>query len=668
MKFKRTLANMSERRLLATLVRDIFRPPIRITTMDWGRKYVTFTGKQSTISVGEFNPLAMPYMEYVYDCLDNPYIPYIVSKKSARIGWTTVINIYRGKRIHTDPTNMLLGFATGVAVRKFATGQWRDFLAGAPVLKKIINVGVAKNKENMYQYSFAGGQLNLSTLGSIGNQKGDNIPYVEIEEPDDVPDDVANQGDSFKNLKQRMKLVPLTQRKFIFGGTGTIKDFSRVEKAIKESNYMVFKACCHVCEQLVPMDETAFDNIVWSEYPNRYIDSIYGKDDPTTAEFLCPYCKSNWTFEQKTLNIIKGKEFGFTDHTGNFSKGWHQKNPRVTDTFGFDFSELMSCFEDGSNYESLAQDYILAKLELGKGNEAPMMSFVNNRKGGTYAGGFSAMEEEEMIALRSNYPEGIAPYEALIPFVGIDVQHNRFAVVSFAAGRNGNLYLIKWVELFGNVFNWEDPVWQRLTDFVLGGVTHVTGIPLPFMSGGIDSGDGKTAELVYRWVKLMNESYGVDIRATKGAKELKYSSDEIYREPSNAVVTTLHNTKRTLAQTMGVPVYYIGTHRCHDEVLRRISLNKNKDNYGNVVAHHDVFYFNEQSYGDYEKQMTSCRKVISTTSSIVKEVYKLVPGKHMDAMAATKNAFFAYYAAEVRLFTNEHWLEIEKGVYHDRAA
>lgn len=665
---KRTLSNISERRFFGELLQT-FQPTLRISTMDWGRLRRTLSSTESTINVGTFEPNIMPYMQYVYECLDNPYIPTVTSIKSARIGWTEVINTWLGNRIENKPCTMLLGFATLTQARKFTTGKWKEFVKNTPVLKKLINIGIAKNKENMFHAIFKNGSLSFSTLGSIINQKGDNIPVIIIEEPDDVKDEVSGQGDSFKNLEERMKLVPKTQRKFIFGGTGTDKDFSRVEKAVKKSNQLIFKACCHGCNSLIPLDTTAFDCLKWDDFENRYIDAIYGKENPDTARFECPICQIEWSFEQKTTNIIAGKEFGFTDHTGNFSKGWHPKNPNVTEVFGFIFSELLSTFKDGSDYRELAKDWILAKIDMAKGNEAPMKSFVNNRRGDTYASGFSTLEAEEMVGLRSNYPEHIIPYEGLIPFMGIDVQHTRFAITIIAAAPNGNVYLVSWYEIFGNVFNWEDPVWQKLTDIVVNGVKHVTGKILPIECTSIDCQDGKTAELVYRWVAKMNKPiaegglYEKDVRATRGCKDLKFSTDDIYQEPSSVFVSNDRGAARTLAETMGVPIYPLGTHRCQDEILRRIGLNKNKDELGQVISKHDVFYFNEQSYGGYESQMTSCRKLIDTTSSTTKEVYRLVPGKHCDAMAATKNSFHAMYSKRVREFSPEKWEAIKSYVY-----
>jgi hypothetical protein len=113
---------------------------------------------------------------------------------------------------------------------------------------------------------------------------------------------------------------------------------------------------------------------------------------------------------------------------------------------------------------------------------------------------------------------------------------------------------------------------------------------------------------------------------------------------------------------MGVPIYPLGTHRCQDEILRRIALNKNKDELGQVISKHDVFYFNEQSYGGFEEQMTSCRKLIDTTASTTKEVYRLIPGKHMDTMAACKNMVHAMYAKRVREISEAKWKAIESYV------
>ena len=644
--------NLSERRFFGNLLKAFEIPPY-YATIEWAKKFRTIGSKETSFGIGNFDPNLTPYIEYVYECLDNPYIPNISSQKSARIAWTETINNYRGKRIHISPTTMMLAFATRDAARDFAKNKWKDFLENISVLKNLVNHAVAENKKSLFDYEFPNGHLKLVTLGSISNQKSNNYEYIEIEEPDDAKDDVKGQGDTFDNLKERQKTVPITRRKFIFGGTPTFKDFSRVENAILASNQLIFKACCHHCNELIPMDGKAFDYIHIDEYQDRKIDEIYGKLDPETAVFICPACNNPWTFEEKNQNIIEGKKYGFTDHTGNFSKGWHPLKPEITEVFGFIFSELMSPFP-ASNFVELAKAQIKAEIELNKGNPAPMKSFTNNKKGMPYASGVSYMEIDTMKGFRKNYPEHVCPMEAMVITAGVDVQDNRFAIIIRGWGRNGNSWLVTWKEIFGDVKNIDDKVWQELAnETIFKEIPHASGKTIRVSGLTIDSADN--TELVYQWVLEMSK-HSDCVFAGRGVRDLKFSEDEIYQEPA-MLDPSLPKERKSLAERMGVILYKVGAHRAHNEILNRVALN------GNPEALRNIYFHNEQSYGQYEEQMLSCRKLIANDGSSTKEVYKLIPGKRKEAMDGEKLALHASIAIGVRLYTDEHWRQLEAYYY-----
>lgn len=659
----RTLFNISERRFLGTLLRSFYKPPY-MSTIEWAKTYRMISNKETSFGAGYFDADRTPYMEYVYDCLDNPYVPIIVAMKSARVTWTETLNNYRGKRIHLEPTSMLLGFSTEKAAKTFAKKKWKYFLEGVEVLRGIIDQGIAENKKNIYSYFFPNGDLQLATLGSIASQKSDNYEYIEIEEPDDAPEDVQGQGDTFANLKERQKLVPTTRKKFIFGGTPTDKDFSRVEKALKTSNHLVFKAECHECHSLIALDHTGFSHIKYDEYPEKAIDDVYGKYNPDSAMFFCPICSTRWTSEQKNLNIIAGKKHGFIDHTGKFSKGWHPLRPNITEVFGFSFSELLFPEKEKDHFVELAKAEILALKDMEIGNELLLKSFTNNKKGQPYASGFSAIEAEEMVLFRKNYPENICPAEALVVVMGIDVQDNRFAIRKRGWGRNGNSWGIVWKEIFGNVLNRSDPVWEDLKAEILKEIPHAgsedkTITPI-YVS--IDAADN--TELVYDFVNEMDELYShVKVLACKGVRDLKFSADEIYREPNTLDLNTDQKARKTLAETMGVVVYNVGAHKAHSEILRRLNLVRlAKDRPDEYKS--DLFFWNESEYGLYEEQMTSCRKIFTQDrNGNMKEVYKLIPGKRKEAMDCEKLALHAAYAAGIRNYTDSRWRELENYYY-----
>jgi len=490
--------------------------------------------------------------------------------------------------------------------------------------------------------------------------KTSSIPFIGVEEPDDVRDDVKGQGDTLDLLKGRQKSFPIGFKKLIYGGTPTDKDFSRVEKGYKESNQLVFKAQCHECKELIELDILVM--LKYDEYQGRYIDEMYGKYNPETAYLECPSCLTIWTNEQKEQNILEGKKHGFYDFTGKFSKGWHAKKPEITECFGVHIPELLSTLSS-STLVDLAKKKILADIELAKGNEGLLKSFVNNTAGLPYASGITSLEVEEMKKLRKNYPEHIVPMDGLELTVGIDVQDNRFALIIRAWGRNNNSWLVTWKEIFGDVkiqeMNEEQTgflgIWGELTDILTSSIPHASGKLMPIKAVSIDSGDN--TELVYRWVLFMNSMYDIEVRATKGVKDLKYSEDEIYREPGKVDQHTDVVVRQTLAERMGITVFQLGAHRAHGEILSRVLLNKKPE------ARSNLYFHNEQSYGQYEEQMLSCRNLIEAGRS-VKSVYKLIPGKRKEAIDAEKNALHANYASGIRNYTLDHWKALEAYYYN----
>ena len=646
-KLKRSYNNSTERKFLGNLL-QLFRPAIRMSTIEWAETYRTLSSEESHF-VGKFDCSRIPALEYIYDCCDNRGIYVVVAMKGSQIGWSELTNNVIGRTIHTNPCKIQWAFPALDPAKVYSREKLKPFFDGTKVLREIINVNVAK--ESFSYFKFPGGFLKLTTLGSISAAKTSSIPFIAVEEPDDVKDDVRGQGDTLENLKGRQKTFPIGFKKLIYGGTPTDKDFSRVELGYKQSNQLVFKACCHLCNEL---SELSTDNIKYDEYQDRYIDEIYGKYNPNSAYYECPHCFGKWTWEDKNRNIEEGKKYGFTDFTGKFSKGWHPKREEVTENFGFHIPELLSTLSNSSLVE-LAEKKILAELALQRGNEGLLKSFKNNSDGLPYASGISSLEPEEMKKLRLNYPEGIVPMEGLVLTAGVDVQDNRFAYVIRAWGRNNNSWLVKWEEIFGNVLDEDDPVWQELTDkLVTAEIPHASGNHLKVAAISIDSADN--TELVYRWVLKMQE-YNTQVFATKGVRDLRWSDDEIYREPASMEIDKTSQIRKTLAETMGITLFRVGAHRAHEEILRRISLNLNND------IKKNVYYFNEQSYGQYEEQMVSCRKLIDTNSSYNKSVFKLIPGKRKEAMDAEKNALHASYAIGIRNYTHSHWKAVEDYLY-----
>lgn len=625
----------AERLAIANLLK-IFEPLKDLSTRDWAETY-RFLSATVTTRPGKMDCSITPWMIYLMECLDNPEVHIIVGKKSAQISWTETINNWLGRTIHLDPRNIMIVFPRAKSASDFFKEKLKVFLESTKVLSDLVG---NLNKISHNHIPFPNGFLKLVTAGSADALKSSVIHYIIVEEPTGVKEDVNNQGDGMSILKQRFKSVP--DYKIVFGGTCGDENFCQVHIAYEQSNKMEYMVPCHECGEFHSL---TFDNLKANTYSDNRIDPKYGIYDPSTAFYQCPHCYSIWTFEQKNQNVSNALNY--------FNKGWTPTNPEVTDVYGFAFNELLSCFKN-SNFTNLMQDKLAALVAFEAGKEGLMKSFINNRVGLAYSPRFSGLDLKQLIDLRTNYPEKIIPYAGLVLTAGIDVQHNRFAIVVRAWGRDNNSWLVEWTEIFGNVLDGSDIVWEKLDNFLTQKYPHVSGKNrfLKISAATIDSADGNTAELVYKFCRNM-QSKGFPILPGKGVDDYN-ESHEIYSEPVNVDLSTFAKESKTLAETLGVVVYKIGAHRAHEEVLRRLQNKGVKDRH----------YFCKTSYGGYEEQILSCvKKSKLTKKGALQFVFVKLPNADKEAIDCEKMALHAAKALKIDSFTTGHWARIEEYIH-----
>jgi phage terminase large subunit GpA-like protein len=623
--------SITERRFLGQLLR-LLRKPIRLSTREYAEQFRWLSSEVSA-KPGRFNCMETPFMLFVMQCLDDPAILVIVGRKSAQIAWTETTNSYIQKRIHIDPQNIIVSFPRQASAKAYANEKFRPLVKNSPELLDLIG-----NPDNcpFDFYKFPGGFLKLVTAGSPAALKSTSAPILIIEEPDDLKEDVKGQGDALAIFTERQKTF--AERKLIYAGTPTEEGFSKVEVAYAKSNKMIFLVPCHKCGEF---HELNFDNLKCDPWPDNSYDQTYGKYNPNTAYYLCPFCNAPWDDADKKRNVENALNF--------HNLGW--KATAESDIYGFSFNELMSSFS-GSKLVDLAKKKLEAETELEKGKDGKMKSFVNNSMGRAYSPRSSAIDVATLKDRRIVYPEMVVPVGGIILTAGVDVQHNRFAIIIRAWGRNGNSWLVYWGEIFGNVRDPEDPVWEALTSMMTGTVpyTEKAGdktINIPISAISIDSGDGGTTALVYSWV-LQMQKVNPYVFATKGDHSVGVNANEIFNVPASPDGKTIQQQRKTLAESMGVHVYMIGVQRAKDEILRKLGLTGTKDR---------MYHFRSVR-DDYEEQLLSNRKRLSPSGNETR--YELIVGRRDEALDCEVGALHAKYGLFLHLWTEKQWQQAER--------
>lgn len=607
-------------------------PPPRLKYLEWADEY-RYLAKGAASKYGKFNSDVTPWLWGVYDMLDDPEIPVVVGMKSAQVAWTEMILNVICKHIHIEPIGIMVMFSKLGAAKKFYKRKFKLAVSATPVLRDLISFKISSgNTWDDISFDNGNGFLNLITSNSIADVKSTSAQLQVVEEPDDANQNVGGQGSSIKQLQERGKTF--SNSKILFGGTPTIKGLSEVEAAYSVSDKRVFKVLCHECGE---RHELSFDYFHCLEYADGYDHSVYGKNNPETAYYTCPNCGSVWSDFEKNNNVYKTAK--------GENKGWFARD-RFTGVGGVRFNELVSSFP-GSKFSKLKKKQLEALHKKNQGDESDWITFVNSSMGMPYEYGGAMLDADVLRAEALEYEINTVPKGGLILTAGIDVQHDRLAVIIRAWGRNDESWLVYWEEIDGVTSQKDSPVWNKLDEVLFSARKHESGSDLFITKMGIDSSDGATSDAVYSYVKT---------RVKRGMMAIKGSSVDtapIYKAP---VKKTWKNKKRTKAEAYGVQVYSVGVSRAKDLIVGTSDKSGRIRLKGEGPGRMHVYAGVRQDYYDQVLSEIKAPK----RSQRGKLVWQLKSGERNEALDCEVYALHASQTIGVHNISDAKWDAIEK--------
>lgn len=485
-------------------------------------------------------------MPFIHDALDDPKVKEVVCCKSAQVAWTDgVLLNYIGRRIDIDPCAMVLMFPTVGDAKAFDREKFTPMVEVTPHLRTLIPVHKTRHKDNAWDFKgFPGGFLKFVNSNSPGSVKSTPAPVVAVEEPDDANTNVKQQGDAVSLLRERLKTF--SRRKMIFGGTPTVEGFSRIWAAYQGSDQRKFWVPCPSCGEYQVL---SWENVTWLKEA-AHAHEVFGRAQLETVRYRCVHQGCLWTEREKNQAVKKLEERADAPFYG---------------VAGFWINEVYSPFP-GSSMEELVKKRLQAEHALAQGDDTKLRSFRNSTEGLPYAYKSSLPSAKVLQERAEDYLELTVPARALILTVGVDVQHNRLAVVIRAWGPGEESWLVWWGEIYGRtmVVQWNDDgslnqrqsgAWWDLDQLITGSFPHASGTRLRIRAGTVDSGDGQTMDAVYAYVR--RRSYH-GLMAGKG--ESHDPKKDIFTPPKLAV--DMNGKHRP--HPSGVRPYIVGTQVAKD--------------------------------------------------------------------------------------------------------
>lgn len=547
-------------------------PDPNLTLDDWSNKF----RKLSSKSAAEPGPYRIDRTPFLIDIAKelSPSSPTkeVIFIKPAQVGATELALNFIGYIIHLTPGPVMLVEPTENLCRKISKQRLDDMIETSPELSKRVGESKSRDAENtIFEKGFMNGYLFLVGANSPANLRSVPVKFLILDEVDEYPLDVSNQGDPVQLATARTTTFP--RGKVFMLSTPTLEETSRIWKEyLKSDQRKYFVPCPHCGHKQI---------LTW---PNL----VYDESNPENVSYKCESCTALIEERHKTL-MLKNGEWRSTSVASDKKK------------VGFHINGLYSPL-GWLSWATIVNEFIDSK-----GDDTKFKAWVNTRLGEPYRDELTQKLNASALKERvENFNLDFLPKEIILIVAGCDVQGDRIEVSFWGYGFEDEMFALRHVVIFGDPSKPE--IWRQL-DSVLDTTKfeHEIYMPLSVRCAAIDSGGSYTHEC-YQY--------------TRERKKKKYI----------AIKGSSRDDSPLIARPKKVDINYKGKSLKSGAELNMLNVTMIKDILLPRWRHGEKVHFHASLNDDYFDQLTSEKKVVKIKNGQPKYVYVRDPNKRNEAL------------------------------------
>lgn len=557
------------------------KPPKKMTLSEWADEYF-YLSAESSAEAGRWHTL--PYQKGIMDAITDSAIEQISVMKSARVGYTKIMNAAIGYFIHQDPCSIMVVQPSIEDAQGYSKEEIAPMLRDVPVLRGLVSDSKTKDGDNnILQKNFPGG-----TLGMIGAHSGRGFRRVSrrvviFDEVDGFP--AGGAGDEGDQIKLGIKRTEyFWNRKILAGSTGLLKDHSRIERLFLAGDQRRYFVPCPQCGHFQYLK---WKNMHWPE------------GEPQNAYFVCEENGCVIEHRDKRPMIEKGEWRGTAPFDGKHAS--------------FHIWAAYS-FSPNASWGQIAKEFLESKHDPDL-----LKTFVNLLLGETWEEEYSAKLGAGELEQRAElYESNTAPAGVLVCTAGVDVQDNRFAITLEGYGVGEESWTISHQEIMGDPSLPE--IWRQLSNLLSQPIPCEGGGVLKIKAACIDSGGHFTHE-VYQFARENRLKNWVAVR---GASQRG--------KPAIGKPTVVDINFKDKALKRGAKVYVLGVDTIKSTLFARLKHNTPGPGY---------IHFNADLPKDYFDQLTSEKQTTRFVKGFPVKEWVKKPGARNEALDCKVYAYAA---------------------------
>jgi phage terminase large subunit GpA-like protein len=437
---------------------EALKPPPRLTLSGWADLYA-YLSPETSAEAGKF--MAFGYQNGIMDAITDPTVKQVTVMKSARVGYTKILDHAVGYFIHQDPSPILIVQPRVEDAEDYSRTEIVPMLRDTPVLAEIAGDLKAKdaNQRILKRVFRNGASISFVGANSPGGFRRITARVVAFDEVDGYP--VGGAGDEGDQISLGTKRTEsFWNRKIILGSTPTIKGLSRIEKSWTDSDQRRFHVPCPSCGH---MQVLKWQNLTWNKDHDDRGKTV--KHYPETAHFICEAKGCIIEEHEKPAMINAGvwvAEKNFVGHAG------------------------FHIWAGYSLFPNAAWRYLVEEFLRVRKDPALLKTFVNLVLGETWEDEGEKADAGSLINRGEAYDHRTLPDHVIALTAGVDVQGDRLEVQVIAWGVGEESWPCLYEVLHGDPA--QGKVWDELDTVLLETYQTDAGRSLRIKSACIDTG------------------------------------------------------------------------------------------------------------------------------------------------------------------------------------
>lgn len=440
-----------------------------------------------------------PFQKGIADAIGDPTYSQVSVLKSARIGYSTLLNGAIANFVVNDPSLILVYLPNDDMAKSFVTSDMEPTFDDSPVLKGVLSgdqvQGGGRNRTTMLMRQFTGGTLKILSAETPRSFRAHNARVVIMDEVDGMKP--TTEGHPIPLARRRT--AQFADYKIIVGSTPDEEETSYVCAEYAKSDQRVFEIRCIECDEF---NEVQWKDIHWPE------------GEPHNAYWGCPSCGCAIEHKHKSTMVARGR--------------WRITNPEIKGHAGFKINSLSSPLPN-ADWGILAEEFLAAKHDPNL-----LKPFVNTVLGEPWRSAGDRIDEAELQ--RSAEPFGLGgagqgsfPEEVLAVTAGIDMQDDRGEVTYVGWSEGGQQFILDHDVVYGSYETNE--FWIDIDAVIKQRWRHPLGGEIGIDAVAIDSSSGSHMQHVYDFVRPRLRRKVFAIKGDGGRRKFIERSKTMKKDP-----------------------------------------------------------------------------------------------------------------------------------------